>query len=139
MRAFAFEDLELADAWIEGDPKARWRSASGHQPSDGAQSSGSSLLEVDPGCELGVHTDSAEETIVVLSGVAEVVVGNETARVPAGGLALVPKDVLHQVRNAGDEPLRFAAVYAEPEVVTTYREPVQPDGERERQTVGLDG
>ncbi len=27
---------------------------------------------------------------------------------------------------------RFAAVYAEPDVVTTYEAPVQPDGSRER-------
>lgn len=93
------------------------------------------MLEVRPGCRLPTHTDSAEETIVVLAGTAEVQVEDETARVPAGGLALVPKDVPHEVRNAGGEVLRFAAVYAEPDVVTSYREPVQPDGTRERHTV----
>lgn len=133
--ALSLEDLDFADAWLDGDGGARWRSASGHSPSTGATSSGSSLLEVDPGCRLPEHTDSAEETIVVLAGIAEVQVGGETARVPAGGLALVPKCVPHAVRNAADDVLRFAAVYAEPEVVTTYRAPVQPDGSRERHTV----
>jgi quercetin dioxygenase-like cupin family protein len=66
------EKLELSDAWQEGDPAARWRSGPGHSSSSGAQSSGSSLLEVDPGCRLPRHTDSAEETIVILSGVAEI-------------------------------------------------------------------
>ncbi len=92
------------------------------------------MLEVQPARKLPIHTDSAEETIVVLTGTAEVQVDDETAQVPAGGLAVVPKDVLHEVRNAGDDVLRFAAVYAEPDVVTTYREPVQPDA-RERHTV----
>ncbi|HWI06545.1 MAG TPA: cupin domain-containing protein [Solirubrobacteraceae bacterium] len=135
MLAFSLDDLDFSDAWLEGDDRARWRSASGHSPSTGAASSGSSVLEVQPGCKLPTHTDSAEETVVVLAGTAEVQVADETAEVPAGGLALVPKDVPHEVRNAGDDVLRFAAVYAEPEVVTTYREPVQPDGSRERHTV----
>ena len=135
MLALSLDDLDFADAWLEGDESARWRSASGHSPSNGAASSGSSVLEVRPGCKLPTHTDSAEETIVVLAGTAEVQVEDETAQVPAGGLALVPKDVPHEVRNAGDDVLRFAAVYAEPDVVTTYREPVQPDGSRERHTV----
>ena len=135
MLAFALDDLDFADAWIDGEDDARWRSATGHGPSSGAQSSGSSLLEVDPGRRLPAHTDSAEEAIVVLAGVAEVWIDGETERLPAGGLAVVPKERLHEVRNAGSETLRFAAVYAEPDVVTTYRQPVQPDGSRERHTV----
>jgi len=125
------EDLDFADAWQEGDDTARWRSATGHAGS----ASGSSVLEVPPGCRLPRHTDSAEEIVVVTAGVAEVSVGDERAEVAAGGLALVPKDVPHEVRNAGDGPLRFVAVYAEPDVVTTYEREVQPDGSRERHTV----
>ena len=135
MLTFSWDDLDFADAWTEKDEAARWRSASGHGPSSGAQSSGSSVIEVERGRKLPMHTDSAEETIVVLAGTAEVEVGGETAKVAACGLALVPKNVMHEVRNAGDETLRFAAVYAEPDVVTTYVDPVQPDGSRERHTV----
>ncbi len=50
-------------------------------------------------------------------------------------MALVPKDVPHEVRSAGDGPLRFLALYAEPDVTTTYEKPVQPGGERERTPV----
>jgi quercetin dioxygenase-like cupin family protein len=135
MLAFSLDDLQFADAWIDGDDTARWRSATGHGPSSGARSSGSSLLEVPPGHRLPTHTDSAEETIVVLAGVAEVRIGDETRRLPAGGLAVVPKCLEHEVRNAGSDTLRFAAVYAEPDVVTTYEAPVQPDGSPERHTV----
>jgi quercetin dioxygenase-like cupin family protein len=132
---FGPEDLDLSDAWQEGDDTARWRSAPGHMPSNGARASGSSVLEVPAGCRLPRHTDSAEETIVVIAGTAEVIVGAESAQVAAGGLALVPEDVPHEVRNAGEGTLRFAAVYAEPDVVTTYEREVQPDGSRERHTV----
>lgn len=129
------EQLELADAWQDGDPTARWRSGPGHSPSNGAESSGSSLLEDDPGCRLPRHTDSAEETIVILYGTAEIEVGDERRVAAAGGLAVVPKCVPHEVHNIGREPLRFAAVYAEPDVVTSYERPVQPDGSADRHTV----
>ena len=127
---------DLSDAWIEGDDSARWRSTSGHGPDEGAKASGSSILEVDPGRRLPRHTDSAEETIVVVSGTASVTVGGETAAVTAGGVALVPECVPHEVRNAGEETLRFVAVYASTDVTTTYEDDVQPDGGRERDPIG---
>ena len=127
---------DLSEQWVDGRPELRWRSTLGTTPDGGAKASSTSLLEVDPGCALPRHTDSAEETVVVVSGLAEVEVGGETETVPPGGVALVPKDVPHQVRSAGDEPLRFVAVYADVDVVTTYEDAVQPSGEREQQTVG---
>jgi quercetin dioxygenase-like cupin family protein len=126
MEAARFDDLQ--EAWVEGDDAARWRSAAGHA----GDASGSSLLEVGPGCRLPRHTDSAEESIVVVSGTAEVEVGGEAATLGPGAVALVPRDVPHEVRNVGDAPLRFAAVYASPDVTTTYENDVQPDGGRER-------
>ena len=126
---------ELSDSWVDGQPNLRWRSTTGTEPPE-AQASGSSLLEVDPGCALARHTDSAEETVVVVSGAAEVELDGERDVVPAGGVALIPKDVPHQVANAGEDVLRFVAVYAATDVVTRYEAPVQPDGEQERQTIG---
>jgi quercetin dioxygenase-like cupin family protein len=122
----------LEDAWIEGDETARWRSASGHT----GAASGSSVLEVEPGCRLPRHTDSAEETIVVVAGRARVTVGDETSELADGDVALVPECVPHDVRNAGDATLRFVALYAGTDVTTTYDEPVQPAGERERKPLG---
>jgi quercetin dioxygenase-like cupin family protein len=126
----------FSEAWIDGDASARWRSATGLGPDDGARTSGSSLLEVEPGCRLPRHTDSAEETIVVVSGRARVTVGAESGVVPAGGVALVPECVPHEVANDGEDALKFVAVYASTDVTTTYEEPVQPDGERERNPLG---
>jgi quercetin dioxygenase-like cupin family protein len=130
------DGVELEDAWIEGDETARWRSATTHGPDDGAAATGSSLLEVDAGCRLPRHTDSAEEVIAVLSGEAEVTVGDESTRLAAPGIALVPVDVPHEVRNAGATTLRFLALYAGTDVTTRYEQPVQPAGERERKAVG---
>ena len=123
---------EFADAWIEGDTSARWRSASGHGASVGAKSSGSSFLEVDAGHRLPRHTDSAEETIVVLAGAGKVTVAGESADLGPGAIAVVPAGASHEVHNTGEETLRFLALYASADVTTTYESPVQPDGARER-------
>ena len=136
MLTASFHDTTLEDAWIDGDATARWRSASGTTPEGGSVASGSSLLEVGRGCRLPRHTDSAEETIVVVVGRAEVIVGPERQEVGEGGVALVPEDVPHEVRNIGDGVLRFVALYAGTDVTTTYEAPVQPAGERERQPLG---
>jgi quercetin dioxygenase-like cupin family protein len=117
---------------VDGDDTARWRSTSGHGPSAGAVASGSSALEIDPGCWLPTHTDSAEETIAVVAGRALITVGGESRELSVGGLALVPADVPHAVRNSGEETLRFVAVYASTDVVTRYEDEVQPDGSSER-------
>ena len=135
MFALKPDEVELEESWVEGDETARWRSSAAHGPGTGAAASGSSLLEVAPGCRLPRHTDSAEEMVVVLAGEAEAVVGEESSRVPAGGMALVPKDVPHEVRSAGDGPLRFLAIYADSDVVTRYEAEVQPSGSKEQTPV----
>ena len=132
----SFDSTNLEDAWIDGEDAARWRSASGHGPDRGAATSGSSLLEVGAGCRLPRHTDSAEETIVVLAGEGMLAVADARRRVGAGAIALVPAGVPHEIRNVGGETLRFVAVYAGTDVVTTYEDEVQPDGSRERRPLG---
>jgi quercetin dioxygenase-like cupin family protein/uncharacterized protein YbcI len=131
-----FHEVELEEAWLDGDPTARWRSGAGHGPGDGAGSSGGSLLEVDPGLRVPRHTDSAEETIVVIAGAARVVVSGEAIELGPGDSTFVPADEPHEVRSIGAGVLRFVAVYAGPDVVTTYEEAVQPAGERERRPFG---
>ena len=132
MIARAAGDADLSDAWVEGDSTARWRTAAVVTPSAGSRDSGAVLLEVQPGCRLEPHTDSAEEIVVVVAGRARVTVGGEAAELDAGGVALIPADAPHDVRSVGDEALRFVAVYAGADVTTSYERPVQPDGTDER-------
>ena len=135
MLALSPDNVALSDSWIDGDQGAHWRSAAGTGPGVGASASGSSLLEVPPGRRLPRHTDSAEETIVVTRGVAEVWVEGERSRVRAGDVALIPADAPHEVSNTGGETLTFVAVYASADVVTRYEEEVQPAGSREQRPV----
>jgi quercetin dioxygenase-like cupin family protein len=134
---FSAPDSELAESWLEGDDSARWRSTAGHGSAQGARSSASSLLELQPGKRLPRHTDSAEEAIVVIAGSAEVEMDSERSFLESnGGLAVVPAEVPHQVKNVGDEPLRFFAIYASNDVVTRYEAEVQPDGGKSRRPAG---
>lgn len=58
-------------------------------------------FELEPGKRLGRHTDSAEEILLILEGTVEVTVGDETGMLSAGELAVAPKMVPHDLRNAG--------------------------------------
>jgi hypothetical protein len=51
-------DLDFAEAYVEGDDSACWRSASGHSPSAGSRSSGSSVIELAPDGSRERHTVS---------------------------------------------------------------------------------
>ena len=46
----------------------------------GSASTATVLFELDPGAELGVHTDSAEELLIILQGTAEARIGDESGR-----------------------------------------------------------
>jgi quercetin dioxygenase-like cupin family protein len=99
MLAITMGELEFSDAFIEADETARWRSAAGHSPSTGSRASGSSVIEIPAGCRLPPHTDSAEETIVVVAGTAEVQLAGDRAELSGGGIAVVPQDAVHATRE----------------------------------------
>src|SRR3954466_4737964 len=58
-------------------------------------------FEIDPGYKLATHTDSAEEILFVVQGEGEAHAGDETVRMSAGDLAVVPAMVPHGIRNVG--------------------------------------
>jgi quercetin dioxygenase-like cupin family protein len=99
---------ELADAWIEGDETARWRSGP------------AKVIEVAAGNRLPRHTDSADERIIVISGEAEVDIDGLQQHVAPTQTSFVPKDTPHEVRNAGADTLYFAALYADEDVTTVF-------------------
>jgi quercetin dioxygenase-like cupin family protein len=95
--------------------------------STGTASSAAVLFELEPGAELPVHTDSAEELLLVISGVGEARVGDEVERVEAHQAALVPAMVPHGMRNIGSEPLRVFGTFSSSTVVATFEEPMGPE------------
>lgn len=83
-------------------------------------------FEIDPGKRLGRHIDSAEEVLYVIEGEGEATIGDETARVSGGSLAVVPALVPHGVRNVGSVPLKVVGFFAGSGVVSIFDEPVLP-------------
>jgi quercetin dioxygenase-like cupin family protein len=94
----------------------------------GSRDSAVVYFEVDPGNRLARHTDSAEEILYLISGEAEVEVGEERARLAAGELAVVPALVPHGLANVGEDTLKVIGFFSGSEVVSTFDEPVQPIG-----------
>ena len=56
------------------------------------------------------HHDAYDEAFYVLSGEMEFRVDGETARVPAGAMAFVPRGATHAFRNPHREPARMLIV-----------------------------
>jgi quercetin dioxygenase-like cupin family protein len=97
---------------------------------DGAASTSVVYFELEPGEHTGMHTDSAEEIVLILSGRAEATVGDETGELAAGGLGLVPALVPHDVRNVGDETLKVVGFFSSGVVVSVFDDPLMPAGRR---------
>ena len=94
----------------------------------GTASTATVLFELDPGAELPVHTDSAEELLVVVQGTAEARVGDEDGRLGKHEVALVPPMAPHGLRNIGDDVLRVFGTFSSSTVVSTFERPLEPGG-----------
>jgi quercetin dioxygenase-like cupin family protein len=94
----------------------------------GTASTATVLFELDPGAELPVHTDSAEELLVVVQGTAEARVGDEVGRIAKHEIALVPPMAPHGLRNVGDDMLRVLGTFSSSTVVSTFERPFEPGG-----------
>ena len=96
----------------------------------GTASTATVLFEVDPGYELPVHTDSAEELLIVVQGTAEARVGDDVGRLEKHQVALVPPMAPHGLRNIGDDVLRVFGTFSSSTVVSTFEQPFEDDGPR---------
>ena len=93
----------------------------------GTASTATVLFELDPGAELPVHTDSAEELLIVVQGTAEARVGDETGRLGTHEVALVPPMAPHGLRNIGDDVLRVFGTFSASTVVSRFEEGLEAD------------
>lgn len=93
----------------------------------GTASTATVLFELDPGAELPVHTDSAEELLIVLQGEAEARVGDEVGRIGTHEVALVPPMAPHGLRNVGEDVLRVFGTFSSSTVVSTFEKGLEGD------------
>jgi quercetin dioxygenase-like cupin family protein len=94
----------------------------------GTASTATVLFELDPGAELPVHTDSAEELLIVVQGTGEARVGDEVGQIATHDVALVPSMAPHGLRNIGDGVLRILGTFSSSTVVSTFERPFEPGG-----------
>lgn len=128
MLALNLKQLPLRTTWTENVPLQR---ADSTFPFLGAQENENTsvvYVELEPGKELGSHTDSAEEVLFIFQGKVEVVVGSESAIVEAPSLALVPTLEPHNLRNVGSVPAKFVGFFPAHDIVATFDNAWLPDG-----------
>jgi quercetin dioxygenase-like cupin family protein len=123
-------ELELLESYYEDDPTMRVRVNFPFYVGSGTKNSAVVYFELAPGCRLGTHTDSAEEILLILEGEAEATVGDETGRVCAGDMAVVPAMVPHALRNVGDETVRVVGFFSSNVVASVFDRPMMPFGQR---------
>jgi quercetin dioxygenase-like cupin family protein len=130
MLAERIDQLELLEVWYENDPTMRLKVNFPFFLGTGTKSTAVVYFEIEPGYRLGTHTDSAEEILLVLEGMAEVSLGNEQGRLSVGEMALVPAMVPHGLRNVGEETLRVVGFFSSNVVVSTFDQPMMPFNQR---------
>ena len=123
-------ELELLEGWYEDDPTMRVRFNFPFYVGTGTKNTAVVYFELEPGCRLGTHTDSAEEILLILEGTAEATVGDESGQVSAGELAVVPAMVPHALRNVGGETVRVVGFFSSNVVASTFDQPMMPLGQR---------
>lgn len=77
----------------------------------GSKKSAAVYFELQPGDHLGRHTDSAEESLLILAGEVEVSVGEEKGKLAKGEIAIVPVMVPHDLRNIGKEAAKVLGFF----------------------------
>ncbi len=122
MQTIDTTNLELAQISSPGDETREVRAAFPIHWQTGATSTAMVYFELEPGMHLGVHTDSAEELLVVFEGEVEATIGDETGRLSAGGVAVVPAMEPHDVRNVGTTTARVAGVFGANALVAMFEE-----------------
>jgi quercetin dioxygenase-like cupin family protein len=130
MLAVQMADRYLADITSDTDETRRIRVDFPVSSLAGAQSTSVVYFELEPGEHTGMHTDSAEEVVYIVSGRVEATVGDETGELSAGGIGLVPALVPHDVRNIGDETVRVVGFFSSNVVVSVFEDPLMPMGRR---------
>lgn len=103
--------LNLTEFVAKKNPSQRCKATFPMLGANGTKNSATVYVELDPGEELGAHTDSAEEILLILEGKVDATVGNESGEASKGSLVLVPKMVPHNFRNIGNEKAKVIGFF----------------------------
>jgi len=98
--------------------------------SQGDYVQGISLIfeSIAPRDRIPVHRHLSDEVIVIEEGMAEVLVGEEQARVGPGAVVFIPAGKPHGTRNVGDGVVRLHGIFSSPAVTIEYLDRVPAPG-----------
>lgn len=130
MQSIQTQELELFAFQGSDDPTREARATWPVYRDTGSANTAVVYFELEPGAHLGSHTDSAEEVLVVLAGEVEATVGGEQGRLSAGGIAVVPAMVPHDVRSVGKVTAKVAGVFSSNTIVSIFDDAWEPIGTR---------
>ncbi len=123
--------LELLEFTAKEDPKQHCKVTFPVLGTHGSQKIASVYFELEPGDNVGRHTDSAEELLLIMEGEVEASIGDEIAIMSAGSLAVVPTMVPHDVKNIGTTTVRVLGVFGgENHIIATFDKGWLPEGEK---------
>lgn len=106
----------------------------------GTQQSATVYFEIEPGDNLGRHTDSAEELLLIINGEIEAEVGGETGRLSKGELVLVPKMVPHDFKNVGSHKAKVLGFFGGANnIIATFEKTWMPADSNVVDTSTLEG
>jgi quercetin dioxygenase-like cupin family protein len=111
MTTVNLNQLELNEFIAREDEKQHCKATFPLIGAHGARQLATVFIELAPGDNLGRHTDSAEELLIVLEGDLMVQVGSIELPVSKGSITLVPKMMPHDIRNAGKTTAKVLGVF----------------------------
>lgn len=126
--------LPLLDLWYEKNDSKKWKANLPFTPQfplwSGIKTNDSSVVffELEPGKQLGEHSESSEEILFVITGNAEAVIGSEKHIISKGSLVVIPPDVPHYIKNTGETSARFLGFFSKADSRSTFSEEVSPVG-----------
>jgi quercetin dioxygenase-like cupin family protein len=123
------DELELMEVSYEDNPTMHLRVNFPFYVGTGTKNTAVVYFEIEPNCGLGMNADSTEEIVLVLEGEAEATVGDESGRVSAGEMAVLPAMVPHGFRNVGNETVRVVGFFSRNVVASTFDWPLMPFGQ----------
>ncbi|MFO7524296.1 MAG: cupin domain-containing protein [Ignavibacteriaceae bacterium] len=94
-------NLELNEFIAKNNPVQHCKATFPLFGAHGTAESSTVYFELEPGDELGTHTDSAEELLLIVEGSVEISVGERSGAAIQGDLIHVPKLFPHNIRNTG--------------------------------------
>ena len=123
------KQLELNEFYGKDDRSQHCRATFPLLGAHGSKDLATVYFELEPGDNVGRHTDSAEELILILEGDVELEIDGEVSGAVEGSVVLIPAMAPHNVTNSGSKPARILGFFGGANnIVTTFEQELDPIG-----------